>query len=144
MKRRNGFTLVELLVVIGIIAVLISVLVPALARSRQQAEITRCAALLREVANASVMYANANKGGLPPLRDHRGEGTYAFANAGVLQVNDWSDNKELGANLGRLVATRCLGNAVLPVGWNSGNAPPSPYYMCTSALEKDKDRFNYM
>src|ERR1044071_5156579 len=68
-SKRNvgrGFTLVELLVVIGIIALLISILMPALGKVKEQANTVACLANLRQIGQAAVMYANDNKGQTVP------------------------------------------------------------------------------
>lgn len=63
--RGAGFTLVELLVVIGIIAMLIAVLLPALAASRQQATNVKCLSNLRQLAQFAFAYCAENNGAFP-------------------------------------------------------------------------------
>lgn len=62
MKRRCAFTLVELLVVIGIIALLISILMPALSRVNEQAKMVSCMSTCRTMAQAMTMHAGDHRG----------------------------------------------------------------------------------
>src|SRR5439155_10924281 len=64
-RKRAAFTLVELLVVIGIIAVLISILLPTLSKARQQANRAACLSNLRQIAQMMNIYAAENKQQIP-------------------------------------------------------------------------------
>ena len=77
--RESAFTLVELLVVIGIIAVLIGILLPALNKARRSAATLQCASNMRQISNAMLMYINANKGKFPICQ----------ASGGAVPPNGW-------------------------------------------------------
>src|SRR3954468_9910193 len=75
----RAFTLVELLIVIGIIALLIALLLPTLGRAREAANRTACAANLRNLGSASHLFAMHNRGRFPMTYRMPGSGySYRF------------------------------------------------------------------
>jgi len=127
MRRSKGFTLVELLVVIGIIALLISILLPSLTRARQAASLLACQSNMRQVYHALLFYAGDNKGFLP------------FASQGV--SGSWNNIPGNGTNgecyivlsnyLGRTAGT---GN---PPDDSPNDPPLNKVFTCTEALPAD-------
>ena len=67
-RRNRGFSLVELLVVIGIVVLLVSMIMPALVKARRQASSVVCMNNLRQCGAALVIYANHNRGWLFPVK----------------------------------------------------------------------------
>lgn len=96
MKRIHAFTLVELLVVIGIIALLISILLPSLGRARAAANSIDCQSRMRQMGQAIFLYTIDSKGILPPTRyagGAWGDWTAAIELSKILGVKDATFDK---------------------------------------------------
>jgi len=104
--RHTGFTLVELLVVIGIIALLISILLPALNKARVAANTTACLSQMRQIGQGLALYVNDNRGSIMPASgyvDSAGNYNTAYlcgldypAPPRFAWTNIWSDHAFIG------------------------------------------------
>jgi len=81
LRQPGAFTLVELLVVIGIIALLISILMPALSQAKERANRIKCASNLRQIGQGLLLYAGDNKGVYPRTPTSGGTGFTCFTGA---------------------------------------------------------------
>lgn len=85
-RGASGFTLVELLVVIGIIALLISILLPSLSKAREQANQVACQSTMRQFYNCWQMYATMNRGKTLPARQQIKNDVLASAEFGFFEA----------------------------------------------------------
>jgi prepilin-type N-terminal cleavage/methylation domain-containing protein/prepilin-type processing-associated H-X9-DG protein len=138
---RAGFTLVELLVVIGVIALLVALLLPALNKARGQAGATKCLSNLRQINLAMAMYANANRDHLPLLNP----GNFNFDIGGTTYVvrSGWYGGAYDPNAPGNQNVNRATGV------WFPAASPLAPYWGqanvggCPQAVEMELNRTGY-
>ncbi len=107
-QSATGFSLVELLVVIGIIGILIGLLLPTLTRVREAANTVKCAAQLRQIGQGIIAYTATHDGMLPPWSGH-----HAYP-------NDIAPDDKFGPGW------------ILLIEPNLGAKPDSPLFKCPS------------
>ena len=110
--RRRGFTLIELLVVVSIIALLVSILLPALSKAREQAKIVVCASNQHQLVVGVALYASDYDGRMPPTI----QGCDLNNNGKPEALEDfWTCPRQLNYHAGTLTPKGFSGGAMGPI-----------------------------
>ena len=120
MHRRSGFTLVELLVVIGIIAVLIAILMPALSGARRAAKTIQCASNLRQMSQALGYYIKDNHDREPVYSHNQGEYWHQLI-APYLGDSNYTMHSDADASAPNMSVLYCPEATELSGGWGLVN-----------------------
>jgi prepilin-type N-terminal cleavage/methylation domain-containing protein len=146
-KGRSAFTLVELLVVIGIIAVLIAILLPALAGARKAAQATACLSNLRQWGMAMQAYVGQSKGILPQKGPSGSPGSPIGPSATPYFVSGFDDQSLWYNALPPYMNQQSYADMVLNWATAGGAAPPhfgggASIWLCPSSVGPATDAFS--
>jgi prepilin-type N-terminal cleavage/methylation domain-containing protein/prepilin-type processing-associated H-X9-DG protein len=136
--RRQAFTLVELLVVIGIIAVLIGILLPALNAAREQAKSAQCLSNLRTIGQGMAMYTGDYKGAIIPALIQRVTGYPSGTPQAVRGEENWATLMVARGYIKQADQLSLFGKSGSPPGedaWGQSGSAGNTVFRCPSGLD---------
>jgi len=141
MCKKRGFTLIELLVVVSIIALLVSILLPALAKAREQAKQTVCGTQLRQIGTVFLLYAQDYNDILPPSFGSGNWNAFYDFTRDSLGTYDVKDGKIFYCPSYRKTGTSDPWTTAVPVGVRS--VYYMGYQLFTNVIRADKNPLAY-